>query len=101
MVPGLVSRYAAFAERWQRVDHEAAWLSQIHLGVWRAQYGPRAITSYRSAAVVGADDEDEDAPEAAADDEPVEEKEPQKVNGKVYPAPIVGRAAVAGMEDDD
>jgi capsular polysaccharide biosynthesis protein len=76
-----------------------------HLGIWRAQYGQKAITSYRSSAAtagLAADELEEKSaeapePEAELDDEPVA----KPVNGAVYTRPVVGRAAVAGMEDDD
>ncbi len=76
-----------------------------HLGIWRAQYGQRAITSYRSSAASAAAEPDEDDQTAEPEPEPEPEKElepePKTVNGNAFAGPIVGRAAVAGMEDDD
>lgn len=67
-----------------------------HLEVWRAQYGRKAITSYRSSTAA--------EPEAEVEEEVAEEPEPEeepRVNGNAYTGPIVGRATVAGMEDDE
>jgi capsular polysaccharide biosynthesis protein len=83
-----------------------------HLGIWRAQYGQRAITSYRSSAASSAsaepeeaDEPDEVEPTPEPEPEPVgaaaEEPAGRPVNGNAFTGPIVGRAAVAGMEDDD
>jgi hypothetical protein len=58
-----------------------------HVGVWRAKYGPKAITAYRSTTAAG-------SPEA-------EKGETKQVNGTVYRLPVVGRATVAGMDEDD
>jgi capsular polysaccharide biosynthesis protein len=72
-----------------------------YMGVWRAKYGPKAITAYRSAASIvprqnddPADDEDDDA-DGADRAEPVN----GSVNGSVYSRPI-GRAVVSGTEED-
>jgi capsular polysaccharide biosynthesis protein len=72
----------------EELDDSPAEIEQ-YLGVWRATYGPKAITAYRSSAAsveLEPDDGDEDE-----DDEPI--------NGSIYGRPIVGRAAVSGLED--
>lgn len=68
-----------------------------HLDIWRAQYGTRAITSYRSSAATAEPEEQESGPEP---EEPGESSS-HAVNSNAYAGPIVGRAAVAGMEEDD
>jgi capsular polysaccharide biosynthesis protein len=73
-----------------------------HLGVWRAQYGQKAITSYRSSAASADPAEDEEpAPEEAPAKAEPDGDEPRAINGAAFTGPIVGRATVAGMEDDD
>jgi capsular polysaccharide biosynthesis protein len=99
-----------------RPDLEGPAEIEGHLEIWRGQYGQQAITSYRSAAASAPrEPETPEHNEAPADNEPpadnaVEEPdadvppaepESRPVNGAVYTGPVVGRATVAGMEDDD
>jgi len=71
----------------QKYDAEPAPLEQ-YLGVWRAKYGPKAITAYRGKSAPP-------APEKKADPDPV-----AAVNGTVY-GRIVGRAPVSGMDEEE
>ena len=101
-----------------------------HPGVWRALYGPKAITAYRGSATAsttsvrprdGAEQPDRDRAEQpdrdraeqpkrdgaeqperdAADDTGPDRQGAKPLNGTVYSRPIVGRAAVAGMDDEE
>jgi capsular polysaccharide biosynthesis protein len=66
-----------------------------YMGVWRAKYGPKAITAYRSAASIVPKQNDEPADDQDEDDEDSAEQ----VNGSLYRRRPIGRATVSGTED--
>jgi capsular polysaccharide biosynthesis protein len=68
-----------------------------YMGVWRAKYGPKAITAYRSAASMVPKQAEPADEKDKSDDEEKDESEP--VNGAVYSRPI-GRATVSGTDED-